>query len=124
MVEARDVFSYVAIRFGGLGADEARRLVRVSRQSALTEVEIGEKVMIKTRVGAEVFLVVTDVSDLRPTSCTTLKEAIMRFSNCSLIVCAVAIVSASTASARETQLCFTGAGSLELPTKAVRTAHL
>ena len=47
VVEARGVVSYVAIRVGGLGPTRLGRLLRVSRQSVLRGVEIGEQVMIK-----------------------------------------------------------------------------
>jgi len=47
VVEARGVVSYVAVRVGGLGPTRLGRLLRVSRQSILRGVEIGEQVMIR-----------------------------------------------------------------------------
>lgn len=47
VVEARGVVSYVAVRFGGLGPTRLGRLLRVSRQSVLRGVEVGEQVMNK-----------------------------------------------------------------------------
>ncbi len=47
VVEARGVFSYVAVRLGGLGPTRLGRLLRVSRQSVLRGVDIGEQAMVK-----------------------------------------------------------------------------
>ncbi len=47
VVEARGVVSYVAVRLGGLGPTRLGRLLRVSRQSVLRGVDIGEQAMVK-----------------------------------------------------------------------------
>jgi hypothetical protein len=47
VVEARGVVSYVAVRGGGLGPTRLGKLLRVSRQSVLRGVKLGEQVMIK-----------------------------------------------------------------------------
>jgi hypothetical protein len=47
VVDARSVLSYVAVRVGGLGPTRLGRLRRVSRQSVLRGVEVGEQVMIR-----------------------------------------------------------------------------
>ena len=47
VVEARGVISYVAVRMGGVGPTKLGRLLRVSRQSVLRGVDMGEQLMIK-----------------------------------------------------------------------------
>ena len=49
VVKARGLVNYVAVRIGGLGPTKLGSLLRVSRQSILRGLKIGERLMINNK---------------------------------------------------------------------------